>query len=1046
MLVVMGILALQRLPVDLYPDITYPVLAVRTSFDGAGPEEVESLVSVPIEDVLSTVADVKTIRSISREGTSFVVLEFNQGTDIKYQETQVRAKIGNIVNRLPERAGSPTVFRQDPDDTPVIELVLQGDRPASELTEVADNVIARRLRQIAGVGEVTFSGSTTREVHVDLRPVDLATYGVNGADVVAAIAKNSRNDPVGRVEGSDRRWLVRLTSKITSLTDMGEIAVGKTPSGQPVLLSQVATLSLGFAERDSLSSYGDKETLNPAIAIEVVKQSGENTVAISDKVQQAINELRALLPPDVSITVARDNADLIRSNVADVTESLLVAIALTIMVVLLFLRSPRSTLTTGLAIPSSVITAFAGMALAGFSINVMTLLALSLSIGLVVDDAIVVRENVFRHLTTKPQESDPAAGPLTRIQRGIKAALEGTNEVTLAVVATTATVIAVFLPVGFMDGVTGQFFRPFAITVVFAMIISLWDALTMAPMLSAYYAHHPDPAKEWSRLGKLGHMTNSMLLSFEHQFEKLGAAYGRMLAVLTSNGWIALSIALVALGGGFLGFKFIDKSFLPPQLGPTFSVFVDGPLAVPLKNISLVSEQVHQRLSRAPELEFWTLSARPGFTGAAQVRVTAHISAEHAGSQKSLAAARDRVRKELQGIPGYGVRISEPSDPLSGGGGRFQPIIVSVSGPDIRTLTQEAARLREVVAATPGISDVNPFQDDGLPEVQLRVDRARAAHYGVTAEDLANTLGVLIQGNTANQITLGEDAIAIRVRAAAGSTINPRDLLLEDIRVRTASGGRTETLPLMNIVDLIAAAGPTVINRENRVRSVRIGARTPPGQALGPVVTRLEEALANTPLAPGVSVQVTGQNEQMNELFGNITLALGLGSIFVYMVLASLFESLLLPLVVMMAIPLAAVGAVAALFAFGLPLDLYGGIGLVLLAGIVAKNSILLVDFAVARVRKGQSPRDAVLASAPMRLRPILMTSIAMGVGMLPIALGIGAGGSARQALGVATIGGVISSTILTLLVVPSFYLVIEKLALKLGKRRQRSFNTKDED
>ena len=1031
MLVVLGILALMRLPVDLYPDITFPVLAVRTSYEGAGPEEIESLISVPIEDVLSTVADVKTVRSISREGNSFVILEFNQGTDIKYQETQVRAKVGNILNRLPEGAGIPVVSRQDPDDTPIVELVLQGDRPTSELTDLADDVIGRRLRQIAGVGEVTFSGATKREIHVDLRPVDLATYGISGTAVVAALAQNNRNDPVGRVEGSDRRWLVRLTSSITSLSDMGSIAVGQTRSGKPVLLSQVATLSEGFAERDSLSRYGDKNALNPAVTIEITKQSGENTVAISNRIQEVIQELRSVMPEDVTITLAQDNADLIRTNVADVTESLIVAVALTIMVVLLFLRSPRSTLTTGLAIPSSIITTFAAMALAGFSMNVMTLLALSLSIGLVVDDAIVVRENIYRHLTMDPAPEHNDQGALSRVTRGIKAALDGTHEVTLAVVATTATVIAVFLPVGFMEGVTGQFFKPFALTVVFAMIVSLWDALTMAPMLSAYYANVPNPATEWLKFGRVGAALNSGLLAFEHSFDRLGNIYARALDVLTKKGWIAGCIAAVSLIGGYVGFKFIDKSFLPPQLGSTFTVFADGPLATPLAQIDSVAQTVHASLKRAPELDFWTLSVRSGFNGAAQVRVTAHIAPEYARSQKSLAAARYRVRRELQGIPGYSVRISEPADPLSGGGGRFQPIVVSVGGPDIRQLTEEASRLRAIIAATPGISDVYPFQDDGLPEVQLRVNRARAAHYGVSAEDVARSLSVLIQGNTTNQVTLGDDALAIRVRAQGATIVNPRDLLLESVHIKSANQGKGALIPLMNVVDLVAGAGPTVINRENRVRSIRIGARTPPGQALGPVIARLEQTLAQTPLAPGISVQVTGQNEQMNELFGNLVLALGLGSLFVYMVLASLFESLLLPIVVMAAIPLAAIGAVAGLIVFDLPLDLYGGIGLVLLAGIVAKNSILLIDFAIARVRQGQSPREAVLESAPLRLRPILMTSIAMGVGMLPIASGLGAGGSARQALGVATIGGVISSTILTLLVVPSFFLLIEKTACR---------------
>lgn len=1032
-LVVLGAMSLSRLPVELYPDITFPVLAVRTELPGAAPEEVESLVTVPVEDVLSTVADVKSLRSISREGNSIVVLEFSQSADIKYQETQVRAKVASIQNRLPEAAATPTVFRTDPDDTPIIELVLQGERQASELTDLAEDIIARRLRQLSGVGEVNLSGEARREVHIDLRPLDLATYALSGSDVVAAIKRNNRNEPVGRVEGSERRWIVRLAGQVSNLHELAKLPVGNTKSGQAIFLAQVADLRIGYADATSLSRSGDASGLRPAILIDVTKQSGENAVAISDRVQAAVQDIQMQLPADVTLRAARDNANLIRSNVADVYESLAIAVLLTVFVVLIFLRSPRSTLTTGLAIPSSIITAFIGVALAGFSVNVMTLLALSLSIGLVVDDAIVVRENIFRHLAEESHKASVNGG---KLGRGALAALAGTKEVTLAVVATTATVIAVFMPVGFMEGVTGQFFKPFALTVVFAMAVSLWDALTMAPMLSAYFANIPDPAKEWNIFGPAGRWVLRVLDRVEHGFVWLAQGYSRMLAITMRKNLLAAMIGLAILAASAWGFRTIDKSFLPPQLGDTFSVFLEGPLATPVAAMAGPSQMVHAGLTRVSELDYWTLSSRSGFGGGAQIRVTAHIKPEAARSQKSLAAARERTRRELGSIPGFSVRIAEPSDPLSSGAGRFQPIVVTVSGLDLKTLKQEAARLRSVMVATPGISDVGTLEEDGLPEVLLRINRERAAYYGLTAENIAQDLNVLIQGNTSNQVTWGDDALTVRIRAKQAASINPRDLLVMDLRVRSATTGRIINVPLSNVVDVSATAGPTVINRENRIRSLRIGARTEPGRALGPVIRDLEGALAKTPLAAGVTARVTGQSEQMRELFGNLVWALGLGGLFVFMVLASLFESFLLPLVVMTAIPMAAVGAVAALLVTGLPLDLYGGIGLVLLAGIVAKNSILLVDFAVARVRAGHAPHTALAESAPLRLRPILMTSAAMAAGMLPVALGLGSGGAARQSLGVAAIGGVISSTLLTLIIVPNFFLIAEALSARFKARR----------
>lgn len=1014
-MIVLGGLAIRRLPVDLYPNVSYPVLAVRANLSGAAPEEIEQLVTKRIEDEVSTLPGIKMLRSISREGSAVVILEFDTSTDIRFQEIQLRAKLANMRNSLPEKMTEPVVYRQDPDDTPIIEIIVQGNRPASVLTKIADDDIAQKIRQINGVGSVDLNGERNPQVLVELKPAALNQWQVNARDVVSAISKFNRNDPVGRLYGERRIWLLRSISQSLNIKELEQIPVLKTTQGGVVLLRDLAELSYGFEDVRRVVRFNNGEVLQPAIQLSVVKQSGENTVAVSDAVQAALPQIQKSLPQDVSITISRDNADLVRSNVADVLESLIIGAILTVIVVLLFLRSPRSTITTGLSIPSSVITSFAVMAVAGFTINVMTLLALSLSIGLLVDDAIVVRENIFRHMqkSTDPRE----------------AAYKGTKEVALAVVATTLTIVAVFLPVGFMQGVSGQLFRQFALMVVFAILISLWDAMTMAPMLSAHFANIADPADEWKKFGKFGRKLNTWLLTFEHWFDRLSARYQRTLKYLIERPKIVFLIAVVSLSVAVGGFIVVKKSFLPTQLGAVFSVSLDGPLAIPQDRINETSDEVDKRLRAVKSLKNWTLSAGMGFSGTASVNLTVSVKPENAKSQKSLAAVRQQVRQALNGILGYSVSIREPADPMAGSSGRFQPLAVVVTGQEIDTTRTIANEMRQLMLSTSGIADVGALQDAGLPELRLKTEPSLAAIYNVTADVMSDALQIWVDGDSSNSLRQGDDQIPIRVTLQGGKLMSPSDLLVHNVFVN--ANGKKQSVPIKNIATLEPDAGAATISRENRARVMRLGGSLASDAALGNVVSDLQEKLDRHPFPQGYSARIVGQSEQMSELFNEIIFAILLGIVFVYMILSSLFESFIQPLTVMAAIPLAATGAVVALLLAGLNLDLYGGIGLILLAGIVAKNGILLVDFAMQRVKAGAEPEAAILETAPLRLRPILMTSIAMVIGMLPIALGIGSGGAARMSLGVATIGGVISSTFLTLVIVPSLFIVIEKLRMR---------------
>lgn len=1012
----LGLLSLRKIPVDLYPDVNYPVVAVRAELSGAGPQEMEELITKRLEDVLSTLAGVKSMRSVSREGTAFVLLEFGIGEDVRYQENQVRAKVATIRRSLPDDASDPIVFRQDPDATPVIEISVTGSRPASELTEIADKMILTPLRQIPGVGEVDMQGERSDEIAIDLNPEALDAWKLNASEVVAAIRRYQGSKPIGKVEGNERTWTIRAQYEATTLYELERIPVGESADGTTIYLRDVAEIKNSFSEVRRVARLNDGETFQPTLIIDVTKQSGENTVAVSDAVQAALETIKKDLPGDIVLGVSRDNAETIRTNVADVLETLIIAAFLTILVVLLFLRSPRSTLTTGLALPSSIITTFLILYLAGFTLNVMTLLSLSLAIGIVVDDAIVVRENIFRHMQM------PGKSPK-------ESAYRGTQEVSLAVVATTLTLVAMFLPISTMSSLIGQFFKPFALTVVFAMLVSLWDALTMAPLMSAYYANIPDPAKEWKSFGRLGEKINTFLAAFEHQFDKLADKYKTFLQWSLRRWWFGIVVGVASIALAVVGFVFVKKSFLPTQLGESFRASLDGPIAIPQSKILQSADEADARMRNVKGVDSWTVSSGAGWGGNASINLTIKADEQTAKEAKLLSALRDDVRKALGDIPGYRLRISEPADPLAAGagGGRFQPISLAITGDDLDVLKNIYEQVREIVDNTEGAIDVSTLTEEGIPEIVFDFDSHMLGRYGISPTTVTDNMKIWVSGDTSNRLRVGDTQIPIRVRLADGNRLNVADINQKQIHMQ--SGGKSLSIPIANFAETKAVSGPATITRENRQRILRLSAGVAEGAALGSIIDELEEKIAAVPRPLGYDIKFIGQAQQMGELFSEIAVSLSIGTLFVFMVLASLFESILYPFAVIVAIPLAASGAAFSLLATGTSLDLYGGIGMILLAGIVAKNSILLVDLAIQRMRESdKSIIECILETAPLRLRPILMTSAAMVAGMIPIALGIGAAGGTRRSLGIATIGGVVSSTFLSLIVVPSLFYLLAKL------------------
>jgi HAE1 family hydrophobic/amphiphilic exporter-1 len=1020
-LVVVGLLALRKLPIDLYPDVSPPVLTVRVGFPGASPEEVEELVVKRLEDVLSTIGGIKAMRSASRESMGFVSLEFEAGRDIRQEENQVRAKVAEARRSLPEDIQEPTVNRQSIDETPIIELVLTGPRSVSELSDLAENTVAQTLRQVEGVGEVSLSGERKREVRVELLMERLSKFKLNATEIVARLRGAVSQEPAGKLEGKDRIWLLRMQPSAVRSSDLENLVVARTAEGFAVRLSEVALVSESFNRASRVNRYFDGERTAPSVGLEITRQSGQNTLDVASRVRVRLQELHGQLPADVQVLVTSDASGLIKVNVADVVETLLIAAVLTVVVVLLFLQSPRSTLTTAISLPSSVLTTFFAMQAAGFTINTMTLLALSLAIGIIVDDAIVVRENIYRHLSEFKKD-------------GATAASDGTKEVALAVVATTLTLVAVFVPVASLQSVTGQFFKPFALTVAFAVLISLWDALTMAPMLSAHFANIPSPELEWAKWGPPGRFIYRGLAKLEHGFDALARLFEGLVRRLLRQHFlvfIGLSLSIFAVWWGGVN---VRKGFLPSQLGTEFRIVMDGPLSIPPERVVELLPHVEKRLAETATLESFSMSAGTGFAGNAFIQVAAKVKKDLGKNQEKLGEIRQKIRQALAGIPGYTVRISEVSDPLAGGGGRFAPIVISISGNDLRDLNILALKVREEMESIKGLSDISNLAEEGLSEFRVAIDESKAGLLGVLPSLVAENLQVWIQGQNALFLKEGDTQVPVKVSLKDGLFLSPQAILQSEIFVNTSKG--REGIPLSAISSLKSAAGPTLIARENRQRTLRVSSGLAPGVALGDVVPLLEEKISGIVLPQGALVKVTGQGEQMNAFFAELGFALLLGCVFVYMVLTSLFESLIHPFTVMMAIPLAGSGALIALWMFDVPLDLYGGIGLVLLSGLVAKNSILLVDMAISIRNESPeiSPAEAMARTAPKRLRPILMTSIAMIVGMLPIATGWGVGGATRQSLGIATVGGVISSTLLSLIFIPSLFVWMEKIVGLLRK------------
>jgi HAE1 family hydrophobic/amphiphilic exporter-1 len=999
-MVTLGLMAFKKMPVDMFPNVTFPVVMVQTAYPGAGPAEVETLVSKILEEQISTVAGIKTLSSNNTEGNSMVIAEFTLDTDVKYAEQQIRDKVSSALSKLPTDSKQPVIRRIDPADQPIVILAMTSEMPDAELFDLADKTIKPKIEQVSQVGQVQVFGGREREIHVELDRAKLKQYELSATAVSARIAAAGANIPAGSVNKASQELVFRTVGEFGSVKDIGSVIVSFLGNDVPVTVNDVGRVVDTVKDETSRGYYNGHK----AVFMIVFRQSGANTIAVADAVKkraEQINKDFAATNSTAKMIVVRDGAKAIRANVLDVEETIGFGILLTVLVVFFFLGSLRSTLITGLAIPNSLIGAFFLMSVAGFSINIMTLLALSIAVGLLIDDAIVVRENIFRHAEMgKPP---------------IKAASEGTKEVLLAVIATTGAVISVFAPIGFLSGVVGQFFKEFGLTICFAMLISLFDALTMAPMLSAYFAGAHSAGPKWwaASVGKV-------LKAFDRFQTYLEDTYAAFLRKAINYPILIIGSALAIFIVSIVLAKFIPKTFLPtPDFGE-FQVTLDAAPGTSLDAMAEASSKVDALIRSHKETESSVMFVG-SFTGEAN-KATFFINMIDAKKRKNVTTTKlkEMLREEFKPYAEFRPIVKD----IDNVGGGQRPFNLNISGTDLKEIEKYSQLAFEKLKNHPALTDVDISNRPGKPEFQVLPDKVRSERLGVAANVLGQELRAQVEGLTPAVFREKGEEYDIRVRLKE----DQRNLLeaFQEAYVPNVNGSLVR---LRDVSKAVNTTGPATITRQDRGRYIQIAAdMAPKGPGMQAVMDDIDKMFATEiKLPPGMRYKFVGQAESFQELIGNMIIAMGLGILFIYLVLASLYESFVTPFTILLVLPLAACGALFALLITQESLNIFSMIGCVMLLGVATKNSILLVDYTKHLMNEGWEMKKAVVEAGRVRLRPILMTTLALIAGMLPLAIGLNEASKQRTAMGVAVIGGLISSTLLTLMVVPAAFSYLER-------------------
>ena len=1019
-LMVIGLLATFRMKVEEFPNIEFPFVVVNTVYSGASPEVIETDITKKIEDQVNTIAGVKEVTSVTQQGLSQVIVQFDLNIPSDVAAQNVRDKLALVTPTFRDEVTTPIVAQYNPADAPVVSVTFRSDKMSlRELSTYLDNTVKKQLQTVTGVGRVDILGGRQRQIRVLLNPTQMNAYKVSVNQISNALRSENVELPVGTINNQNQEMVIQVNGLVKTPNEFNQIIVAQNRSSTgaivPVYLSQVAQVVDGQAEAESASLQNGQ----PAVAMDIIKMSDANVIDVVDKTQQRLAEIQATLPPGVTMTVVADSSKSIRGSLNNVVRTLIEGAILAVFIVWLFLGSWRSTIITGLTLPISLLGTLAAIWTFGFSINMMTLLALALCIGLLIDDAIVVRENIVRHV---------GMGKHHR-----QAALDGTQEIGLAVLATTLVIVAVFLPVAFMGGIIGRFFYQFGVTVSTAVLLSLFVSFTLDPMLSSIWPD-PDAVHQHDRVNERVSFRKRpiawLLDGFQRLLDRLTNLYSHILAWNLRHRLITMLIAIGSLVAAFFAVGLVGKEFVPQADMNEIKVKFETPVNANLDYTQQKAAQVNAVLQSFPEVTntYATVNAM-SYSGNNRVQVNVSLVPKDERT-RGLDALNRAMREQLQQVGGIKVTsVAAAAMAVSGG---LKPIMISIKGNDLNELQRLSNEFMQKLSNVNGLVDLESTLKQPKSMVNVTINREAANDAGLSIGQIGQALRPLLAGD--NVSTFKDDNgnnidVNVRLNDDNRQTISQlQSMYLSSSRMD--SNGQPILIPLSQVANFSETLGAPQINRRSLFREVVVQANTDgrPAGDIGADITNIQNEMK---LPPGYSFAVQGSNKDMAESIGYATTALGLAIVFIYMLLGSQFNSFLYPVAIMASLPLSLIGVFFALFLFGSSLNMFSIIGIIMLMGLVCKNAILLIDFIKESLSNGLSRTESIMLAGQTRLRPILMTTAAMVMGMVPLALGIGEGSEQQAPMAHAIIGGVITSTLLTLIVAPVIYTYLDD-----GKQR----------